>query len=63
MVAPERKRECHFFHHPATICVLKTRKFTRWYESDVPWGHLDEGGETETMARTTREFYSISLGF
>ena len=29
------------------ICVLRTRKIIRWYESDVPWGHLNEEGETE----------------
>jgi hypothetical protein len=47
MVALERKRECLFIHHPTIICVLKTRKITRWYESDVPWGQLNDEGETE----------------
>ena len=25
----------------------RREKFTRWYESDVPWGHLNDEGETE----------------
>ena len=34
------------FHH-STRYMLRTRKIIRWYESDVPWGHLNEEGETE----------------
>jgi hypothetical protein len=46
MVALGRKRE-YLFHHSTRICALETRKIIRWYESDVPWGHLNDEGEIE----------------
>jgi hypothetical protein len=28
------------------VCA-QDEKLSRWYDSDVPWGHLNEEGETE----------------
>jgi hypothetical protein len=30
------------------MCAAQDEKIIRWYESDLPWGHLNEEGETET---------------
>ena len=29
------------------IYVRSRREIFRWYESEVPWGHLNDEGETE----------------